>query len=219
MTWVKLDDGFAQHPKVAGLSDRAFRGHVKALLYCGRYETDGRIPKSSLPELGVRSKEVAGLEGSGLWRPENGSFWIHDFLHYNPSSASLRARREEAAQRMRKVRANSERTSPELDPKFEKGSPNPDPTRTRIPEPVLPSIEEGIAVDVDSIGEFVAELKDSDEKTEGILKAMRCELPEGAFRSALESLQRRRGEDPPLVSETRYFVATLASMKREGQYA
>jgi hypothetical protein len=42
-TYVKLHDGFDEHPKVAGLSDKEFRTYIEALCYCARNLTDGRI--------------------------------------------------------------------------------------------------------------------------------------------------------------------------------
>lgn len=36
MSWVRLDDQFADHPKVVGLSSDAFRLHVSAMCYCAK---------------------------------------------------------------------------------------------------------------------------------------------------------------------------------------
>ena len=44
MPWVKLDDGFTDHPKIASLSDSAFRTFVTALCYCNKNLTDGFVP-------------------------------------------------------------------------------------------------------------------------------------------------------------------------------
>lgn len=59
MTCVKLDDAFADHPKVVGLTDRAFRVHVRALCYCGRFSPGvGLIPASALRQLGTNEKPL-----------------------------------------------------------------------------------------------------------------------------------------------------------------
>ena len=42
--FVKMSLDYADHPKIAGLSDAAFRAHVEMILYSARYETDGHIP-------------------------------------------------------------------------------------------------------------------------------------------------------------------------------
>ena len=39
MTWLRLEDGFAENEKISELSDRSFRLHVAVLCYCGRGPT------------------------------------------------------------------------------------------------------------------------------------------------------------------------------------
>lgn len=48
MSWVRLDDGFADHPKIAALDDRAFRIHIWALCYSARHLTDGFLAQEVL---------------------------------------------------------------------------------------------------------------------------------------------------------------------------
>ena len=142
MTWVKLDDGFPEHPKVIGLSDGAFRLHVAALAYSARRVTDGVIPHAALPALYQRSpdKLAAALVTAGLWHQpghecgecepvEAGTYLLHGFLNYNPSREQVTADRDAARERMRRarqsrsgnVRANIQRSSPEV----QECSPNP----------------------------------------------------------------------------------------------
>ena len=44
MTWIKLDDNAVDHPKVAGLTDKAFRWWVRGMSYASRFLTDGVLP-------------------------------------------------------------------------------------------------------------------------------------------------------------------------------
>jgi len=82
VTWVRLDDQFGEHPKIVGLSDRAFRAHVTGLLYCGRYLTDGRLPRGVLPP----ARALAELVAAGLWTANGtGEYSIHDYLEYQPT--------------------------------------------------------------------------------------------------------------------------------------
>jgi len=111
VSWVKLDDGFADHPKVVGLSDRAFRAHVAALCYASRQATDGRVPYTASRALGLSDRSAGELVNAGLW-VRNGLDWqIKDFLDYNPSRTLREQKRHEAAERMRHVRANKARRS------------------------------------------------------------------------------------------------------------
>jgi len=99
MVWLKMDDGFAEHEKVTGLSDRAFRVHVGALCYAARSNTDGRVPRSHLAVLRGTVRHADELVAAGLWDTSAGGGWsIHDYLQYNPSAADL-AQRSALAQR------------------------------------------------------------------------------------------------------------------------
>lgn len=94
MTWAKLDDSFPEHPKVASLSDKAFRLHVTAICYAARNLTDGFVPKAVLPMLGGSIKLAGELVTIGAWDKTPAGWDIHDFLDYNPSRASIEEERE-----------------------------------------------------------------------------------------------------------------------------
>lgn len=85
MTWVRIDDEFGEHPKIAALSSPAFRAHVLALCYCNRNLTDGYIPLSVAKMLTGSARRLTELVEGELWeRDENGGYQIHDYLEYNP---------------------------------------------------------------------------------------------------------------------------------------
>lgn len=93
MTWVKLDDGFADHPKVVALSDSAFRAHVSALCYASRQLTDGFIPE----EVALKWAPVAHIAlllARKLWDRVEGGFQIHDYLEYQVSKQRVQNWRE-----------------------------------------------------------------------------------------------------------------------------
>jgi hypothetical protein len=102
MTWVKLDDNFADHPAIAPLSDAAFRLHVAALCYCARYLTDGLVPEAFVDSR--RRKAAAELVSRGRWRTEVDGWRIHDYLDYQESREKVEARREKVKQRVSKHR-------------------------------------------------------------------------------------------------------------------
>jgi hypothetical protein len=117
LTWVKLDDGFADHPKVLGLSDSAFRLYVTALCYSARYLTDGTVPSAFANNavslaLDIERSPIRELLDVGLWLPSTSDpndYEIHDFLEYNPSKGDVEHERERNAVRQRRFR---ERTHP-----------------------------------------------------------------------------------------------------------
>jgi hypothetical protein len=87
--WLRLDDAFGDHPKIAGLSDRAFRAHVLGLLYCARQVSDGFVPTALAP----KGRTLAELTTAGLWTAVRRGFTIHDWLDWNPSRAEVDSKR------------------------------------------------------------------------------------------------------------------------------
>lgn len=96
MTWVRLDDAMPDHPKIDGLTDRAFRWLIRSWCHAARYHTDGHLPASYTKRVPPRVRDE--LLDAGLWH-QNGSngLEVHDFLAYNPSQETIaEARRKKA---------------------------------------------------------------------------------------------------------------------------
>lgn len=113
MTWVRLDDGFAEHDKVLDLSHPSFRLHVVALCYCARNGTDGQLSRKQVPivtaVVGLSGKRAQRnldeLVAAGMWEAhDDGSYELVNFLEYNPSAAEVEERRAERAARMKAAR-------------------------------------------------------------------------------------------------------------------
>jgi hypothetical protein len=135
MTWVRIDDGFPEHPKMLGLSDAAFRLHIHALCYCARALTDGFIPVSWLAN-GKHRKAAQSLVAAGLWHDAPDGFRIHDYLEYQPSRFDVQQTRAEAAARMkraREVRANKLGSSAEV-----RITPSPPNPKKNVPKEASP---------------------------------------------------------------------------------
>jgi hypothetical protein len=111
MAWVKLDDHFAEHPKIATAGPLAGWLHVCALCYCNRHLTDGFIPArvvGTLADFAGINDEASGeanpkqlasiLLDVGLWEEDEGGYRIHDYLEYNPSREEVIATREKRAE-------------------------------------------------------------------------------------------------------------------------
>ncbi|MGW5711641.1 hypothetical protein [Streptomyces olivaceus] len=107
MPWVKLDDRFPSHRKIALLSDRAFRLHVSAICWCAENLTDGRISDRELA-LVTRVRGVKAtakqLEDAGLWDRTDDGWQIHDYLDYNPSREQVLLERKKNAERQERFR-------------------------------------------------------------------------------------------------------------------
>lgn len=113
MRWVKFDVQLPTHPKVMGLSDRAFRLFVETVCYCGAHLTDGEIPVPLIRS--APKKAVQELVDAGLFDISEEAGWrVHDFLAYNRSRADVEGEKDASRERMRDVRANTERSSSEV---------------------------------------------------------------------------------------------------------
>ena len=107
MAWIKIDDSFPDHPKVVGLSDKAFRVHINGLCYCGKYLTDGKVPMKIAARFSEEDMAViAELSMAGLWiedLPNNG-FIIHDYLTHQTSKDQVEQKRANLRERQKRYR-------------------------------------------------------------------------------------------------------------------
>ena len=107
MTWLKTDDKYPEHRKVRRLTDGAYRLHHTAMCACAKDETDGLVTESDISDMehGTRlRKHVDALVAAGLWDVVPAGWIIHDYLDYNPSHASLNAKRAADRERQEKYR-------------------------------------------------------------------------------------------------------------------
>lgn len=122
MTWVYLDDGFPDHPKIAQAGGDAGWLFVCGLAYCKRQETKGRIPVAQVPRLSDRKqpmKLAAKLLEVGLWERDGDFFLIHDFDEWNRPEESRKAAARKAAQarwdRERDAKAHADASEPQCE--------------------------------------------------------------------------------------------------------
>jgi len=100
MPWVKLADGFPDHPKVLEVGGDAAWLHVCALCYCGKHLTDGRFHRSLVGRLSDRDNTPVladELVRVGLWAADGDYYRINDYLSFNPSKADVLDARERRA--------------------------------------------------------------------------------------------------------------------------
>lgn len=96
--YITLDHSMPDHPKVAVLSDRAFRLLIESWCWCSRRETDGRIPLPIWTKLGP-ARARAELVAAGLIDLGPTHADCHDYLQHQRSAdeiADLRAKRARA---------------------------------------------------------------------------------------------------------------------------
>ena len=152
MAWVRLDEDFAQHPKVLRAGPLAMAMQVAALCYCNRNLTDGFIPRGAartlldwqivdkngtVHELAYTSGTVGNdvtsdwvielLVDAELWDEQPNGYQIHDYLDYQPSKSSVTKQREGTKARVRKWRENKQEIKKQEGNGVTNGSETPAP--------------------------------------------------------------------------------------------
>lgn len=160
MTWVRLDDQFAQHPKLVTAGPLGIALFVAGLAYCNRNLTDGFIPwaaarlllswefrerngrlgtvsvTSGLAGEDVTTEYVATLLiASGLWTEIDGGYVVHDYLDYQPSKEQVLAERASSAERQQRYRnAKSNGVTNGVTNGASHTTPTPTPTPKPVPD-------------------------------------------------------------------------------------
>jgi len=192
--WVKVDDGLPEHRKVveAGRHLGSYgAGRVVAIwtvgmCYCNRNLTDGFIAehvvrtwtlydRRPLDVLEVMSLAMPNGD-AGLIHKVTGGYQFHDYLHYQPSAAGVKEKRER--DRKRKRGGSDSYTNPTgvaVDSAW-----NPERSRARDPDPVpIPSVRRKItAADATRFPQPV--------ENNRVLKALIWREAHGAFRDSSE---------------------------------
>lgn len=110
MAW--LDDRFWCHPKVNGLSDRAFRAYVNGLTYSAGMQTRGSLDVATQKLLGASPKVASELVDVGLWDDcGNGVVRIHDWDEHNGKRDERRSQERERKRKLRSGITESQWTS------------------------------------------------------------------------------------------------------------
>ena len=141
MGWIKIDDAFPDHPKIVKGGPLALALQMRALCYCSRHLTNGRIPSKAFDALahglGTRTPYSWGnaMVAAGLMRRRRGGYEVNDYLKYNPSRAEVLALREQ-----RKTAAKSRwRKENGHDPPVDKNATRIVLASDPVPSPLLKS--------------------------------------------------------------------------------
>jgi hypothetical protein len=109
MAWVRIHDAALSHPKVIGLSDKAFRLWVWGLSHSQQHLTDGLIESHTVP---IRLRRAsADLVTNRLWEAHDRGFSVHDYLDWNDSRETVMKKRNALQQRVTDFRVKRAMTS------------------------------------------------------------------------------------------------------------
>jgi hypothetical protein len=156
MTWFKVDDGFAFHPKAIMAGNAALGLWVRAGAWCGANLTDGALPRHMIGTFGAQKRDADKLCSVGLWVETDGGYQFHEWGQMQPTKAEVEA--ERAANRARQKEWRDKKRNGVTDTVTNAAS-NDAPTRpdpTPIEEPKGSSVE--IREDVKSLCDLLADL-------------------------------------------------------------
>ena len=98
MSYLRLDDVLDSHPKVQELTEVQAWRWVRVMLYCARHETDGEVSRRVVERLGLRPARLVelGLLDTVANSVDNSgnTFYVHDYLEFNPSKEEKERERE-----------------------------------------------------------------------------------------------------------------------------
>jgi hypothetical protein len=88
--FAKLAHGFANDPKIVGLSDAAFRAYIEALLYSCQHMTDGFLDERIVARFGwaAAAEELTSNDAEPSWVCVDGGFVIYAFCEWQMTSAA-----------------------------------------------------------------------------------------------------------------------------------
>lgn len=114
MAWAKLDDQFAEHPRIIGLSAKAFRLHVSSICLAARKLTDGHVSSHDAKLLHAvartNRRHTDELIQAGVWTTNgDGGYVIRDYLDYNPPAEQVKEKRRAEKERLRAIRAEGKK--------------------------------------------------------------------------------------------------------------
>lgn len=131
MTWFKVDDHLHSHRKAMRAGTEAMGLWVLAGSWSAAEESDGWVPDYVLTRLvGANGDALAErLVAAGLWDADQydgeDGYRFRGWDDFQPTKAQLEAKREQARERMQRVRANGASTARAVTPT----PTRPDPTK------------------------------------------------------------------------------------------
>lgn len=111
MPWFKVDDKLHDHRKARQAGSSAMGLWVLAGSWAADNTMDGFVPESVCSRWDSRFRRLAErLVEVGLWETGEldgeAGWWFHDWKHMQPSKDEVLGKREQARERMARVRAN-----------------------------------------------------------------------------------------------------------------
>jgi hypothetical protein len=95
MTWFKVDDQLAFHPKIIACTPTAIALWVRAGAWSAGHLTDGCLPAAMISPLGYRRRDAEKLVEVGLWEAHRDGYRFRNWDEYQPTKAQVEEEREQ----------------------------------------------------------------------------------------------------------------------------
>lgn len=139
MTWFKVDDRLAFHPKAIAAGNSALGLWVRAGAWCAGNLTDGALPRHMIGTLGAQKRDTKRLVDAGLWVETEQGYQFVDWADWQPSKAQVSDRRRKTREKVAEWRSRNASNPVTNRVGNQGGNPAPDPTR---PDPTRNYLEE-----------------------------------------------------------------------------
>jgi hypothetical protein len=103
MTWFKVDDNLAFHPKTLAAGNAAIGLWVRAGSWSAQQLSDGYVPADIVRSMAA-APQAERLVSAGLWVPYGGGFQFHQWTERQPTRGDVEKRRRAGAERLRQWR-------------------------------------------------------------------------------------------------------------------
>ena len=103
--WIRVDVLMPEHPKIEGLSDRAFRALIELWCYSARQRSDGIVTAARWRKVPPKARAellAAGLAGPLLTGDPGSGVVMHDYLEHQRSRETIDELAEKRAEAGRK---------------------------------------------------------------------------------------------------------------------
>jgi hypothetical protein len=104
VTWFKVDDQLAIHPKAILAGNAAMGLWVRAGSWCAAHLTGGALPAHMLGTLGAQRRDARRLVDAGLWTRTNAGYQFKDWQDWQPTKAEVEADKEANRARQKRWR-------------------------------------------------------------------------------------------------------------------
>jgi hypothetical protein len=104
VTWFKVDDQLAFHPKVLESGNAAMGLWVRAGAWCGAHLTAGALPRHMIGTLGAQRRDADRLVSAGLWTRTDVGYQFKDWADYQPTKTQVESEKAATKERQQRYR-------------------------------------------------------------------------------------------------------------------